>query len=111
MKKYLLEKVIKFIRYSKEKTYRYILKYKTKCSCFLCKAKMKYVEYRVKRDSFYCWLYELKWVNVEFWGSDYSDFREYKVISKQRVRMPDGKGFKWPKTNYNHIKIVETGVA
>lgn len=108
MKKYLSEVAIKFIKNSNEKTYQYIEKNKTKCPCFICRAKMRYIDYRIKFNNFCSRLLTAKWINVEYWGSDYPDFREYEVIGRQKIRT-DGKGMKWPKTNYNHIKQVEVG--
>ncbi|KKN27245.1 hypothetical protein LCGC14_0866540 [marine sediment metagenome] len=68
---------------------------------------MKLLDIAIKPVEFYTRLRTAKWVNVEYWGSDYSDFREYEVISRRRVRMPDGKGLQWPKTKYKHVKMID----
>jgi len=104
MNRYFEKIAIKFIKHSKEKTYQYILKHSTKCKCFLCRLRMRYIDFRVRIDAFYVWLYHRKWVNVEIRGSD-------EVISRQRVRLPDGKGFNWPKTDYKNVKAIEVAGA
>lgn len=93
----------------RENTYQYLVKYRTKCPCFICKSRMRYVAFRIKIGNFYTSLRYRKWIVVEFQGSEYSDFREYEVIGRKRVRTLDGKGFQWPKTNYNNVRSVEVG--
>ena len=49
--------------------------------------------------------YYRKWINVEYWGSVYPDFREYEIIGKQKLRQ-NGK-LMWPQTNYTNIKCID----
>lgn len=97
--------------FDSEKLYQFIQKHKTNCPCFVCRAKMKFIDYKVRVHIFYRSLRYMKRINVEYRGSDYSDFREYEVIGKGKIRMSDSKGLRWPKTNYNHIRCVEVGAV
>jgi hypothetical protein len=71
---------------------------------------MRYIAFRIKIDEFFVWLCSVKWINIQIWGSDDRYFSDYKVISKQRIRMPNGK-VKWPKTKYNHVKVVDEALV
>jgi hypothetical protein len=95
----------------KEKWYQFIRNNRTKCPCILCKAKMRGIDLFIHINLFYNRIRSTKWINVQYWGSDYADFRNYEVIGKQKVRIPDGKGLQWPKTKYKHTKIVDESLA
>ena len=102
MKEWLTKPILRL----KEKNYQFYRKHKTKCPCIVCKAMTKFIDMRFRIERIIICFYEVHWVNVEYRGSDYSDFREYEVICKKKVRVPDGKGCQWPKTHYKHIKAV-----
>lgn len=91
----------------KERNYQFYYRHNTKCNCSVCKMMMKYIDVRFRIEGFISWLCSVRWITVEFYGSDYADFREYEIISTKRVRLPDQKGFAWPKTDYMHIKSVD----
>ena len=47
-----------------DKLYKFIQKRKTKCPCFMCRAKMKYVDLVVKAVHFYRWLLFVRWPDI-----------------------------------------------
>ena len=81
----------------------------SKCECLICRAKEKLSDFKIRVVHFYKWLRCVKWITIEYQGSKFSDFRKYEVIGRKKVRMPDGKGFQWPKTHYNHVRSVDVG--
>ncbi len=100
------ERLIKQRLWLNEKIYQFNLKHKTKCPCFICKKVMKFIDILFRFGMFCDWICNLHWEIVEYRGSNYADFREYEVIDRRKVRFPDGKGLKWPKTDYKHIRAT-----
>jgi len=72
---------------------------------------MKLIDFASRIDDFYIWLRSKKWIVVEYRGSNDPDFKDYEVLGKGKMRMPDGKGPQWPITNYGHIKVVDIAGA
>lgn len=75
------------------------------CPCVLCRASMLLRTVIFEWDAFYKWLRSKKFVRVEFWGSNYADFREYEVIEKRRISTH--KAFPWPKTAYKYVRAMD----